>query len=262
MKDLIVFSVGGNRYAMNIENIQRIIQVEALTNIPNAHPLIDGMMSYEDKVIKVLSFRKLIGMQSYSSELGKHFISLRETHEKWMKELTLAIEDGLEFTKTFDPHICDLGKWIDSFTAYDDHVVSVLKNLVEYHKQLHVTGGLAYEIRLEDKPKAVDILRNELEGVFQKTMGALNLFINELDIVADSLQKLLIYDSEGALFAIKVDTIEDIAHIKEDELINSDNDNSNEYLQLEGILDLDSVLINVIKSVSLPNERRDNVDNI
>jgi len=253
MIDLIVFSVGDNKYAMNIENVQRIVQVEALTNIPNAHKYIDGMMPYEDKVIKVLSFRKLIGMQTYTSELNSLFSSLAKIHEEWMNDLRISIETGTNFSKTFDPHACGLGKWIDSFTAYDDHVVEVLKGLVEQHKQLHTLGGVAYEIRLSDKERALHMLNIELTNIYQHTMGALELFVKELDTVADSLQKLLIYDDKGTIFAIKVDAIDDIAHVKESEFINANNENdTNEFLELEGVLDLDNVLINVIKTVSLP----------
>ncbi len=252
MIDLIVFSVGDNKYAMNIENVQRIIQVETLTSMPNVHKYVDGMMSYEDKVIKVLSFRKLIGMQTYSSELSELFASLRETHEEWMDELRISIETGESFHKTFDPHACNLGKWIDSFTAYDDHVVEVLKELVEYHKQLYTLGGVAYEMRLQEKEKALEILNVELTNIYHHTMGTLELFTKELDIVADSLQKLLIYDNSDMLFAIKVDIIDDIAHVEESDFISSHNENdSSDFLELEGILDLDSVLINVIKTVSL-----------
>jgi len=253
MIDLIVFSVSGNKYAMDIENVQRIIQVEALTNIPNAHDYIDGMMSYEDKVIKVLSFRKLIGMKTYASELGSLFESLTKTHSDWMDDLRISIETGVNFTKTFDPHACGLGKWIDSFTAYDEHVVEVLKELVEYHKQLHTLGGTAYEIRLSDKEHAMHMLNVELTNIYQHTMGALELFVKELDTVADSLQKLLIYDNNGTIFAIKVDAIDDIAHVEESEFINTNDEHDiNEFLELEGVLDLDNVLINVIKTVSLP----------
>jgi len=254
MKDLIVFSVGGNKYAMNIENVQRIIQVETLTSIPNANKYIDGMMSYEDKVIKVLSFRKLIGMKTYAFELGEHFRTLKKIHEEWVETLRISIETGSEFTKTFDPHACDLGKWIDSFTAYDDNVVSVLKELVEHHKRLHVLGGEAYSIRLLDKQKALSMLNTELESIYKHTMGAFKLFMKELDSVADSLQKLLIYDNKGSLFAIKVDIIDDIAHVEDSEFISSNNEHElNNYLELEGVLDLDGSLINVIKKISLPN---------
>lgn len=79
MTDLIVFSVGDNKYAMNIENVQRIIESTSLTSIPNAHKF-DGMMSYEDKVIKVLSFRKLIEMNTYKNELDTLFAGLKKGH--------------------------------------------------------------------------------------------------------------------------------------------------------------------------------------
>ena len=253
MIDLIVFSVGGNKYAMNIENVQRIIQVEALTNMPNAHAYVDGMMSYENKVIKVLSFRKLIGMNTYASELGSLFESFAKAHAYWMDDLRISIETGTNFTKTFDPHACGLGKWLDSFTAYDEHVIEVLKELVEHHKQLHTLGRVAYESRLSDKERALDILNVELTNIYQHTMGSLELFVKELDSVADSLQKLLIYDNIGSVFAIKVDVIDDIAHVKESEFINVNNEhNVDEFLELEGVLDLDNILINVVKTVSLP----------
>lgn len=63
MNDYIVFTVGENYYTLPVEMVQRIIQVPELTPIPNAHETVDGMMSYESKVIKVLNFRKMIGMQ-------------------------------------------------------------------------------------------------------------------------------------------------------------------------------------------------------
>lgn len=63
MNDYIVFTVGENYYTVPVEMVQRIIQVPELTPIPNAHETIDGMMSYEFKVIKVLNFRKMMEMQ-------------------------------------------------------------------------------------------------------------------------------------------------------------------------------------------------------
>ena len=143
MIDLIVFSVGSNRYALSIDNIQRIIQAKDVTDIPNSHECIDGMMSHEDGVIKILNFRKLIGL---------------EAHE----------EDGMD---------------VDEYT-----------------------------------------------------------------------QKFIIVEKEDLSFAVKVDNIEDIAHIQESDIMSSDNEhNENEFLELEGVLDLDGVLINVIKTVNLPS---------
>lgn len=252
MIDLIVFSVGENKYALNIENVQRIIQSKILTNIPNAHEYIDGMMSHEEKVIKVMNFRKLIGMQTYESELKTLFEGLKQGHTDWVEALRVSVETGKEFTKTLNPRACALGKWIDSFTAYDDHVVAVLSELIEYHKKLHVTGGLVIEMYKQDQKKAMTMFNVDVQNIYEFTMGALDTFVSEFDIVGNSLQKLIIYDNEGTVFAIKVDAIEDIAHIEESDVTDAGaNHDVNKFLELDGVLDIDGVLINVIKTVTL-----------
>lgn len=68
MDDYIVFTVGDNYYALKVAFIQRIIQVPQVTPIPNAHPMVEGMMSYENRVIKVVSFRSMMGMEKRNEE--------------------------------------------------------------------------------------------------------------------------------------------------------------------------------------------------
>ena len=254
MADLIVFSVGSNKYALDIEHVQRIIQSQELTNIPNAHKLVDGIMSYEESVLKVVSFRNLIGLQSYKAELQELFEKLKKGHGLWVDDLKHSLETGKKFTKTTNPRMCELGLWIDSFTSYDDRVTEVLSTLVAYHKQLHTRGGDALELYLEDKEAALKIFNVEILTMYEHTMGALSTFMEELDTVANSLQKMLIYENNEKLFAIRVDTIEDIAHIEEGQIISSSEDDKQcDFLDLEGVLDIDGVLINVIKSVKLPS---------
>ena len=252
MKDLIVFTAGSNKYALDIENIQRIIQADTLTNIPNSHELIDGMMSYETSILKILSFRKLIDLPSYDDDLRELFANLKVAHEEWVEALKISISTGSEFTKTTNPHMCELGKWIDNFTSYDDRVTFVLSNLVKYHRILHIRGGEACEIRNENAEEAQKIMDIEINDIYHKTMGALDTFTDEIDNVANSLQKLLIYESDGKRFAIKVDTIEDIAHIEDSQIKNSEESIENNCLQLDGVLDLDGDLINIIKSIQMP----------
>ena len=65
MEDYIIFTIGDNYYALSVASIQRIIQVPSVTAIPNAHPMVEGMMSYENRVIKVVNFRAMMGMESF-----------------------------------------------------------------------------------------------------------------------------------------------------------------------------------------------------
>ncbi len=256
MIDLIVFSVGNNHYALNIENVQRIIQAEELTAIPNSNDLIDGMMSHEGSVIKVLNFRKLIGLIPYDRELQKLFVTLKKTHQDWMEALTDSIENGSEFINTTNPHKCELGIWLDNFNSYDDKVTSVLKNLILSHKYLHISGGDALELYQTDKEKAKDMLKTNIHNTYNKTMNDLDIFISELDRVSSSLQKLILYEKNGKSFAIKVDNIKDIVHVEEIEIMsNSDESSESEYLELAGLLDIGDVLINVINSVQIPSSK-------
>ena len=260
MKDLIVFSVGSNRYALDIENIQRIIQATELTNIPNVHELIDGMMSYEADVIKVLNFRKLIGLKRYKEELKTLFVNLKDAHQQWIDGLRHSIETGAKFTKTTDPHKCELGIWLDNFNSYDDRVSIIVKDLVQHHKTLHVLGHDALALYKTSKKEAKELLNTTIYDTFNHTMTNIDIFIDELESVANSLQKFIIYENKNengnGSFAIKVDLIEDIAHIEEKNIMNSDDNHEvNEFLELDGVLDLDGVLINVIKTINIPSSK-------
>jgi purine-binding chemotaxis protein CheW len=253
MTDFIVFSVLKNKYAVKIENIQRIIEVSEVSNIPNSHQFIDGMMSYEDGVIKVLNFRAMTGIQSYQQELKELFAKLKEAHVSWLDALKESVHSGCEFTQTTNPHMCELGKWIDGFTSYDEQIRVVFKELLEYHKQLHNTGAIILELLKTDKDAALKMLNVDIKAIYTRTVGALDMFVKELDLVSNSLQKLLIYDNCETVFAVKVDEIDDIAHVEENIIMkSSEEESASEYLELDGILDLNGVLINVIKTINLP----------
>ncbi len=254
MTDLIVFSVGNNRYALNIENIQRIIQSVELTEIPNAHELIDGMMSYEGKVIKVLNFRKLIALPTYEDELQKMFAKLKVAHQNWVDELKRAIYNGTPFTKTTNPRKCELGIWLDGFKSVDEMITATLNELVNNHKQLHMLGAEALEVYNSDVDKAKEIVDQKVELKFHQTMSAIDTFIVKLSTVANSLQKLILYEKDEKYFAIKVDAIEDIAHIEESTIMRGEEEHGfSDLLELEGVLDMDGVLINVIKNIDIPS---------
>ncbi len=252
MTDLIVFSVAKNRYAVSIENIIRIVHGENLTQVPTSHKYIDGIMSYEDSIVKVLNFRKLIEMKSYEVELVELFTRLKKEHVDWLDALEDSLLEGVEFTKTLNPHHCELGKWIDNFTSYDDDIAMLLKKLSDYHKQLHIKGGELLDVFGYDKQEAKLLFETEMQSTYKNTLGVLDSFISQMDKVANSLQKLLIYESKEKIFAIKVDAIDDIAHIDASQIMDADNESSSEFLDISGVLDLNGVLINVISELRLP----------
>lgn len=146
MRDYIIFTAGGNGYALAVDQVERISPIPHLTPIPNTHPFVDGMMLYQDHAIRVVNFRRMINMKDAEEKLSSDDSAL--------------------------PH-----------------------------------------------------------------------------------QKLLIYQGEEGFFAIKVDTIQDIAQIDESAMKHySSTVDVGAYLQTEGIIEYKKRLIVVIKSLKLPQE--------
>jgi len=252
MIDLIVFSVKKNKYAINIDNIVRILQPIELRAVPTSHKYVDGIMSYEGSIVKILNFRKVIQIISYEDELIKLFKKLKQAHITWIKSLEESLKNDEPFTKATNPHMCELGKWIDSFSTYDDEVKNLLAELIKHHEELHIRGGEALEVYKEDKEKAIEIFNNEMKSIYKNTIAALDSFTFKLDRVSNSMQKLLIYEGGEKIFAIKIDAIDDIAHVNESDIMQSDDEGFSEFLDVSGVLDLDGVLVNVISQVRLP----------
>ncbi len=256
MIDLIIFSVKESIYAISLEKIKRIIQVPELTQIANSHPLIEGMMSYENEIIKVAGFRQMLEFPTYASDLAVLFESLKEQHSEWIEALKNTVEKGAPFTKATNPHMCGLGKWLDAFTSYDDSISHILADLNKYHKRLHGSALDIMQLLEEEKQdEAQHYFDTTINDIYNHTIAYLDSFITQFELVANSLQKLLLYHDESVTFAIKVDSIEDILHVEEEVISQSqDQHKVNQFLELEGVVEIDKRLINVIKSVTLPTK--------
>lgn len=136
MEDYIVFSVGDNYYALSVASIQRIIQVPAVTPIPNAHSMVDGMMSYEDRVIKVVSFRAMMGMDSFVESAGgkSQKLLIYQTNEAFFGIKVDQIEDikNLDFSTL--KHVDRLENKdgfvdIEGVVELDNRLVNVIKSV-------------------------------------------------------------------------------------------------------------------------------------
>jgi len=256
MKDFIIFEVKKNRYAIDLEYIQRITQIPAITDIPNSHEYVDGMISYENRIIKIIDFRKMTHVGTYENELKELFMDLKKHHKEWIEALHNSILNGTDFHLTTNPHNCNLGKWLDGFASYDDHVSRILKELNDFHKQLHQSAVSILSLAKVDIDAAVKQYQTSVMVIYDTTMHYLDQFIAEFDIVANSLQKLLLYQADNGAFAIKVDEIIDISRIETDTLKNmNENYQISEYLELEGVIEISNTLVNVIKSIKLPMKK-------
>ena len=105
-----------------------------------------------------------------------------------------------------------------------------------------------------DSDKALQAYKSSVMAIYEATMYHLDQFIVEFDIVANSLQKLLLYQAKSGIFALKIDEIIDISYIETSAFKNmNDHHQVSEFLELEGVIEINNTLVNVIKSIKLPS---------
>ncbi len=126
MNDYIIFSSNGYGYALEVNKIERIDQIPELTPYPNAHPFIEGMMTYRSQTLKVINFRRLIDV---SSDEGTTAQKLLIYHDE--KGLFGIKVDGIE-------DIC----------AFDDTAIKSYAHEVKVGSCLHTRGVAEYQKRL------------------------------------------------------------------------------------------------------------------
>lgn len=146
MSDYIVFTVSDNFYALSVEMIQRIIQIPDLTPIPNAHKVVDGMMSYEAKVIKVLNFRKMTGI---------------EVHEEDQKEDSLVKSQKLLICQSDDQVFGIKVDRIEDIVSLENDAMKQVERLSHCGDFIDVSGVVELEDRLVNVIKSVMIPTKE-----------------------------------------------------------------------------------------------------
>ena len=67
MRSFVLFKIAAQLYAIDIEVVKRILPSRELTDVPDEPSHIEGMFQYEGDVLKVLSFRKLLGLDELES---------------------------------------------------------------------------------------------------------------------------------------------------------------------------------------------------
>jgi chemotaxis signal transduction protein len=254
MVDIIIFTIKENLFALNLEYTNRIIHIPEVTSVPSSHTAVDGMLSYEGEILKVVNLRKLLEVQSYENELSELFSALIIQHKTWLNELENAINGNTHFSGIVNPHLCELGKWLDKFNSYDDKVSKVLKTLISNHTQLHNSATDVMELLQKSQDDAKESFKKEIAPLYSRTMGSLDSLQNEFTYVANSLQKLLIYTNGVDKFTIKIDSIIDIIHIDESEITKEKSDVNSEHIEFSGVLKKDDKLINVISAIHLPKK--------
>ncbi len=74
MKDFLIFCVDGERYALDIEYVEKIVEDRKCTKVSGLEDFIDGVISYENDLLKIVNIRKILSKKITTIENQKIII--------------------------------------------------------------------------------------------------------------------------------------------------------------------------------------------
>lgn len=253
MTSFVIFTINSQFFGINIERVKRILPSPMLTDIPDDPDHVEGMFQFEEGIVKVLSFRKMLGEQSYEEKLAKMFPDLQDQHKVWLEALKDSVDNGVEFCKTTDPHACHLGKWIDSFHPDDALVIQEMKRLNEHHQSLHRSAIDVLEKLSVSVDEAKEWIDEHVEEIYSNTMTHLGNIVNMSDRIACAMQRcLILFDDKEDAIGVNIDGVEDIVHVEDDSMHTSMEPQSiGDYMNIEGVLEHNGKLVTIVKDIRI-----------
>lgn len=209
--DFLEINIKTQTYLLSSENINELIQYTQPQPIASSSPLIDGIISHKDKVVPIVSMRKLLGFETYTSTQLQLLHDVEGQHVAWVQDYENSLRTGEEFKKALNPHMCVLGKWIDQtlqcLKCNTHGYIDILKReVIEHHNALYLDGakyleGVSDDMTVDEKMKRIEMHKaNTIKGIH-----SLRDNIQKLTL---AFEQVIICDVNGIEVGIIVDNIE------------------------------------------------------
>ena len=75
--ELAVFSLGPEKYALNLSDITEIMSVPAITFVPGAEQHVLGLINYRGSVLPVIDLKKMFGIPALQASPNNRIIALK-----------------------------------------------------------------------------------------------------------------------------------------------------------------------------------------
>jgi len=238
--------VNRQNYLINTDCVSELLHYQEPMPTAYHSEYVDGILSHKDKVIPILSIRKLLGFSSFKDEQLDFIKKVEGQHRAWVEEFENSLESGATFTKALDPHKCELGKWIDntlSCLRCNNHgFVNLLsQEVVECHSALHNNGNTFLKSRDGDKKEQV----KEIHKNADNTIKGLHTLETNIDKLTSAFEQIVLMNIEGKDIGIVVDRIDQTHDLDEKEFFMATKNMSpkSKFLQFIDYYDIEGTLM-------------------
>ena len=82
VEQLVVFSLDAQRYALRLSAVERVVRAVAVTPLPAAPEIVQGMINIEGQIVPVFNIRRRFRLPEKEMSLNDHLIIARTVRRK------------------------------------------------------------------------------------------------------------------------------------------------------------------------------------
>ncbi|MCB9668091.1 MAG: chemotaxis protein CheW [Alphaproteobacteria bacterium] len=208
----VVFTAGGQRYAVRHEAVVEMVQPPSVVPLPGAGRGVLGLINLRGKVLGLVDFRLALGQRSSQEEMQaliQDLHTFEKHHLDWVDELEASVRDQRPFRLTTDPHACAFGRWFDAFRSDNVVLHQHLQAFSEPHQAVHaVAKKVVAHVEAGEADKAIEVIGKARTTVLA-TM--LTLFRQTRAAIAETRREIaIVMPGGGSMVAVLVDSVEAI----------------------------------------------------
>ncbi len=210
--EFIHIIINRQNYLLNSEKIKEILKYPTIKPLAESSKYIEGIISHKEKIIPIMSIRKLLGFQSFSQEQLELIQKMINEHKDWMQEFENSVKESRAFLKSVDSNRCTLGIWINDMIkcmrcnhyGYTDIIKNSL--FVSYN-------ALHFEAKefLENKTENLESIKEHGEKIVEN----LEILKDNIHLLSSSFEQLIICDIDGIDVGFIVDSVAGLHHLDE-----------------------------------------------
>ena len=144
---LLVFSVAGQRYALHVSAVRRVLPMVAVSPLPRAPEVALGVFNLRGDVIPVLDIRRRFGLPSHAYGPSAHLLVVRTRR----RTLSLPVDEALGVREVSAAAVTPTEAVLPR-TRYVAGIVALADGLLFIH-DLDGFLSLDEEERLDESPK-------------------------------------------------------------------------------------------------------------
>ena len=211
-EQLITFRLGDEEYGISIMDVQEIIRVPHISQVPNAPPGVIGIASLRNRVLPVIDLRTKFGFQARREE-SDAFCNQVRAFEALLRELVAQLEEAAEAGGPVDRAWLqahrDFERWQETYTTSDRLVVSLLAPLKEAHREM---AEASRRVLARAEARDVEGMRRELQTGVLPAQVRLSVLFEKLyqGVARCEDERCLVVNVGSRSLALRVDAVNQV----------------------------------------------------